>query len=92
MNNAGLNGLTLMKEVEAQVNDRPLISVSDEAFDVITPSMLCIGKRIRLWEDHFADSEQDCDSSERLRWEQRKALSQKFVKLWTTQYLTQLHA
>ena len=32
--------LTLMKDAEAQVNDRPLLAVSEEAFDVITPSML----------------------------------------------------
>ena len=84
--------LTLMKDAEAQVNDRPLLAVSEEAFDVITPSMLCLGRRIRLWQDFFSETECDDSSEVRLRWEQRQNLSREFEKLWTSQYLTQLHA
>ena len=84
--------LTLMKDAEAQVNDRPLLAVSEEAFDVITPSMLCLGRRIRLWRDYFSETECDDSSDVRLRWEQRQNLSQEFKKLWTSQYLTQLHS
>ena len=82
--------LTLVKTIEAQVNDRPLISSSENSFDVITPSMLCIGRRIAMWEDHFADTQHDATSDERIRWEQRKNLTERFRKLWLKQYLPEL--
>ena len=59
--------LTLMKDAEAQVNDRPLLAVSEEAFDIITPSMLCLGRRIRLWQDYFSETACDDSSDVRLR-------------------------
>ena len=83
--------LTLMKDAEAQVNDRPLLAVSEEAFDVITPSMLCLGRRIRLWQDFFSETECKESSEVRLRWQECQNLSREFEKLWTSQYLTQLH-
>ena len=84
--------MTLMKDAEAQVNDRPLLSVSDEAFDVITPSMICLGRRIRLWQDYFSETTCNDTSDVRLRWKQRQDLSREFKELWTSQYLTQLHS
>ena len=81
---------TLLKTIEAQVNDRPLISSSEDSFDVITPSMLCIGRRIALWEDHFAETQYDSTSDERIRWEQRKDLMSRFKTLWLKQYLPEL--
>ena len=34
--------LTVVKEIEAQVNDHPLIQASEDTFEVIMPSMLCL--------------------------------------------------
>ena len=82
--------LTIVKEIEAQVNDRPLIQASEDSFEVITPSMLCLGRRITPWPDYFADTELKQDSSVRLRWETRKKLVETFRHLWLTQYLPQL--
>ena len=84
--------LTLVKTVEAQVNDRPLVSSSENTFDVITPSMLCLGRRIALWQDHFAETQLKSDSNERTRWEQRQNMDQTFKELWMKQYLPELQA
>ena len=70
--------LTVVKEIEAQVNDRPLIQVSEETFEVITPSMLCLGRRMKLWPDFFAKTDLRQESSVRLRWEACKELVMKF--------------
>ena len=82
--------LTVVKEIEAQVNDRPLVQASEDTFKVITPSMLCLGRRIKLWPDFFAETDLRQESSVRLRWEVRKELVTKFRELWLKQYLPQL--
>ena len=82
--------LTLVKTIEAQVNDRPLVSSSEDSFDVITPSMLCLGRRIALWQDYYADTQHDSKSDERIRWQQRKDLDEQLRKLWLKQYLPEL--
>ena len=82
--------LTVVKEIEGQVNDRPLIQASEDSFEVITPSMLCLGRRIALWPDYFAETEYRQESSIRLRWESRKELVAEFRRLWLKQYLPQL--
>ena len=82
--------LTVVKEIEAQVNDRPLIQASEDTFEVITPSMLCLGRMIKLWPDFFAETDLRRESSDRLRWEARKELVMKFRELWLEQYLPQL--
>ena len=49
--------MTIVKEIEAHVNDRPLAQASETAFKVITPSMLCIGRKLRPWNDKYAETE-----------------------------------
>ena len=51
--------LTISKDIEAMINDRPLIGVSDDTYEVITPSMLCLGRRIKTWVDFFSETELD---------------------------------
>ena len=46
--------LTVVKENEAQVNDHPLSQASEDTFEFITPSMICLGRKIKLWSDFFA--------------------------------------
>ena len=79
--------LTISKDIEAIINDRPLIGVSDDTYDVITPSMLCLGRRIRTWVDFFSETELDQTSDIRLRWETRERLMSLFKELWLKQYL-----
>ena len=52
--------------------------------------MLCLGRRIKLWPDFFAETDLRQESSVRLRWEVRKELVMKFHELWLEQYLPQL--
>ena len=80
----------MIKEIEAQVNDRPLIQASEDTFEVITPSMQCLGRRIKLRPDFFAKIDLRQESSVRLRWEARKELVMRFRELWLEQCLPQL--
>ena len=71
--------LKVVKEIEAQVNDCPLIQASEDTFDVITPSKLCLGRRITFWPDFFAETDLQQESSVRLQWEARKELVYKIL-------------
>ena len=82
--------LTISKDIESILNDRPLIDVSEDSYEVITPSMLCLGRKIRMWVDYFSETELDQTSDIRLRWEKREKLMRNFKKLWLRQYLPQL--
>ena len=82
--------LTVLKEIEAQVNDRPLHQTAEDTFDVITPSMLCLGRRLKTMPDYFSETQYDQESSVRLRWQERKEMIERFKELWMKQYLPQL--
>ena len=56
----------VVREMEAQVNDHPIIQASEDTFEVNTPSMLCLGRRIKLWPDFFAETDLRQESSVRL--------------------------
>ena len=45
---------TVLKETQALLNDRPLLQLSSDALDVLTPSMLIYGKRLLPYRDNFA--------------------------------------
>ena len=49
--------LTILKETQALINDRPLVATSEDAIDVITPSMLTHGKKLKPFREFFEDSE-----------------------------------
>ena len=80
----------MVKEIEAQVNDCPIIQASEDTFEVITPSMLCLGRMIKLWPDFFSETDLRQESSVWLQWEARRGLVMKFRDLWLEQYLPQL--
>ena len=82
--------LTVLKEIEAMVNDRPLVQATEDTFEVITPSMLCLGRRIIPWPDYFSETQLRQESSIRLRWEARKKLVENFREVWLKQYLPEL--
>ena len=39
--------LTVLKETQALINDRPLVALSEDTIDVNTPSMLTHGKKLK---------------------------------------------
>ena len=82
--------LTVVKEIEGQVNDRPLIGASEDTLEVLTPSMLCLGRKIRPWVDGFADTEYKQEPEIRDRWRYRGVLLENFWRAWIKQYTVQL--
>ena len=70
--------LTLCKEVEGIVNDRPLAPTSADSMEAITPSMLMLGRKIRScpgWEERDGPAEQTAET-------QLAARNQLISKLW----------
>ena len=47
------------KDIEGQLNDRPLVEASEETSEVLTPSLLCLGGKIKPWVDHLEDTQYD---------------------------------
>ena len=82
--------MTLLRDIESQVNDRPLYSASEDTLDVLTPSMLVFGRCLRPWIDRFATTGLKQDTSIRERWRQRAALANIFWNLWQKRYQTEL--
>ena len=57
---------TLCKEMEGQLNDRTLVDASEDTSEVLTPLLLCLGRKIRPWVDHFKDrSTRKCRMSDK---------------------------
>ncbi len=77
----------VMAEIEAMVNDRPL-GVSGESTDVITPSMLCSGRRL----GQLPDTSEKVNHTDDLNkmWFYKKRLTQQFWKIWRNNYLLEL--
>ena len=82
--------MTIVKEIEAHVNDRPLAQASETAFEVITPSMLCIGRKLRPWNDKYAETEFPQEQDVRDRWAYRQKLVKSFFQSWVKQYVLSL--
>ena len=82
--------ITITKEIEAHINDRPLVQHSTSSFEVITPSMLCLGRKIRPLVDYYDETSlpQEIDIRERHKY--RKTLFQNFFNSWVKQYVLSL--
>ena len=81
---------TLCKEIEGQLNDRPLIEASEETPEVLTPSLLCLGRKIKPRVDHFDETQYEEISDLRVRWKLKKKLLENFRRSWIEEYLVQL--
>ena len=81
---------TVIKELEGLMNDRPLESASEETMDVITPSMLLLGRKIRPWVDKFDETALQQSNDIRERWKYRNTIAQQFWDSWSKQYRLQL--
>ena len=81
---------TVVKELEGFMNDRPLQGMSEDSMEVITPSMLVLGRKIRPWTDKFASTNLNQTADIRARWKYRNTISQQFWRAWTKEYRLQL--
>lgn len=81
--------VTLMAEVTAIINSRPLVSVSSdpEAPAVLTPSMLLTQKRDTLT---APSGDFDVNDLSNKHWKRVQALADAFWKRWKAEYLTTL--
>ena len=78
--------LTVLKEVQALMNDRPLVGMSEDAIDVLTPSLLTHGKKMRPFQESFGYSELPGKNDAKVRWEHRSKVMDHFHDLWRKQY------
>ena len=82
---------TVLIEIEAIMNDRPLTYIYEEVDEPLTPSHLVIGKRLNT--NSNADSNVVQQSSQTLnaRFEYLQSLIDLYWKRFTSEYLTELH-
>ena len=78
--------LTVLKETQALINDRPLVAASEEAIDVITPSMLAYGKKLKPFREYFGDSELPGKTNAKWRWQERTKQMDHLYQIWRKQY------
>ena len=76
---------TELMTIEAHVNDGPLAQASETAFEVITPSMLCIGRKLQPWNDKYAETEFPQEQDVWDRWAYRQKLVKCFFQSWVKQ-------
>ena len=77
---------TVMAEVEAIVNNRPISCLKDESLVPITPAELLIGRPLTALPDY--DENMETDYAE--MWQRKKALLRDFWVRWQKAYLTEL--
>ena len=82
--------LSILKLIEAQLQDRPLARASEETLEVITPSMLLLGRKIRPFITSFDDTIKPTTTCVRERWRYRNTLAQQFFHAWVSTYRTSL--
>lgn len=80
---------TILCQIEAIMNSRPLCPLSDDVDDdeALTPSHLLVGYGINTLPETFAESD---TTSAKSRYGEMRAIYQNFWKLWSQDYLTQL--
>lgn len=80
---------TVLAQIEAILNSRPLIPVSDDPSDVraITPAHFLIGREFQAIPE---PSYEEIPAGRLSKWQFLQDLKQKFWKLWMTHYLHEL--
>ena len=83
--------LTLLAEIEAMINDRPLCAVSEDIaqFEPVTPSMLLTGHQLSHMPSNLPRSlPKDKTEAEIVRaWKRRVSLSQQLWNRWKKDYM-----
>ena len=78
--------LTILKETQALINDCPLVATSEDAIDVITPSMLTHGKKLKPFREYFGDSEIPGKTNAKVRWQGCTNHMDHLYSIWRKQY------
>ena len=78
--------LTILKETQALINDRPLAAASEEAINVITQSMLSHGKKLKPFREYFGESELPGKTNAKWRWQERTKQMDHLYQIWRKQY------
>ena len=81
---------TVLKETQALLNDRPLLQLSSDALDVLTPSMLIYSKRLLPYRDNFAQSNIKGQDSAKIRWEHCVQVMDHLYAVWRKEYRSSL--
>ena len=82
--------MTVLKECTAILNDRPLVSKSSSALEVITPSLLTRGRLMRVLPENYGDSILPGSNKTRERWIHRETVIEHFFSLWKRNYVAGL--
>ena len=82
--------ITLLREIQGVLNDRPLNSVDEESFEFITPSKLLLGRNLKPIPAILEIPNLDLSKSVRERLRVRLDVSQKFQNMWRRLYLINL--
>ena len=62
------------------------VALSEDAMDVITPSMLTHGKKLRPFREFFGESEIPGKTQAKIRWQHRTEVMDHLYSLWRKQY------
>lgn len=76
----------MLKEAQALLNDRPLLPMSEDSMDVITPSLLTRGRKLRPFPETFAKSQLKGMEDVKSRWQHRTSVMNHFNNVWRKQY------
>ena len=77
---------TVLKETQALLNDRPLLQLSSDALNVLTPSMLIYGKSLLPYRDNFAQSNLKGQENAKIRWEHHAQVMDYLYAVWRKEY------
>ena len=83
--------LTICKETEGMINDRPLAATSVDSMDVITTSMLMLGRRIRQpTKPEIMPASEPVITNAQEAWVQKQILLDQLWNAWMQQYCLSL--
>ena len=82
--------VTVLRKITALLNDRPLCKVSEERDQVLTPSMLTIGRRINPWVDECQQPHRFVTEDLTIRWNLRQQVTDAVWKTFVDEYVVEL--
>ena len=83
---------TILTDVEAMLNDRPLMRLTEnsEDFTALTPAHILVGRPLKANLIHFQGIQTPDHADLGTRWKHREHLTKQFWNRWTNSYLAML--